>query len=232
MPEPIKILCAILTTYERQGWVTKELAQFVADFPLMEAGYAARFIFCHNFMPAAAARNVFSKQSKDMETDWLCLIDNDMVPPSNLFDTIKGAPEDAGIVVPVFYCWDNGGAKLTLCWGLDKEPPKDGNGLGHFTPGFHELSKCGTGVIFIRPWVFNKIAYPYFTYVYNGDAGMAGTEDIQFCLKAREAGVKIYGRADIGVGHFHSVDLSVMAKLIFDRKELDKPEEVVAHSAS
>jgi len=32
--------------------------------------------------------------------------------------------------------------------------------------------------------------YPYFKYLYNEDQGMAGTEDIQFCLKLRGWGSK------------------------------------------
>jgi hypothetical protein len=127
--------------------------------------------------------------------------------------------------VPSFYCWDQGSLKLTLCWGMDKEPEKT-DSLGRFEPGFHELSKAGTGVIFIKPSVFNKISYPYFSYLYNEDQGMQGTEDIQFCLKARAAGLKIYGNSGVTIGHYHNVELSSLWKWAEKiNKRLDAPPE-------
>ena len=231
MPEPIKILACILTTYERNGWLTKEIGEWLANLAILNEGYASRVIFAHNFIPAASARNTFCRQMKDSDCDWLLMLDNDMAPPPNLFDAVKDAPADAGIVAPAFYMWDNGKSKLTLCWGMDKEPERV-NGCGKFAPGFHELSTCGTGAIFIRPSILEKIKYPYFSYLMNDDEGMQGTEDIQFCLKARMAGVKIYGNASIAVGHFHSVNLTTMASLLYENhNSLDKPKQTSVDSA-
>lgn len=227
--EPIKILICILTTYERGGWICKELAEFIANLPLIP-GYATRVVFAHNFSPAASARNRFCKQALEQVLeanegpDWICMIDNDQAPPINFLDTIKNAPKDASIVVPAFYMWANDSAKLTLCWGVDDEQPRP-NGFGHFPTGYHELSKCGTGAIFIRPRHLAKMPYPYFKYLYNEEGGMQGTEDIQFCLAARKAGLKIYGLSGMNVGHFHSVDLSVMAKILFDKPKETGVEE-------
>jgi|SRR5215472_1416748 len=206
---PPKILFGILSTYERQGWIHPSILQFFADLPFTQ-GNAYRVVPVHNFMPAASGRNVFCKQVKDTDCDWVCMIDNDMSMPKNLIDTLKDAPADASIVVPAFYAWAQSELKLTLCWGMDNVP--DSNPTAKLASGFHELTKAGTGVIFIRPEVFRKLAYPYFTYLYNEDQGMCGTEDIQFCLRAREAGFKIYGNADVIVGHYHNVDLSTLWK--------------------
>jgi len=139
------------------------------------------------------------------------MIDNDMRIPANLIDTVKDAPADAGIVVPVFYLWIKRNRNW-CCAGASKKEPEKLGVLGEFPAGFHELTKCGTGVIFIRPSVLRQMPYPYFKYLYNEDQGMAGTEDIQFCLKARELGIKIYGNTAVKVGHFHSIDLSTLWK--------------------
>jgi hypothetical protein len=227
MPEPVKIVFGVLTTYERQGWVHPTILQFFCDLP-MRFGFAYRMVPIHNFQPAASGRNVFCRHYKDAETDWICMIDNDMELPDNLLDTLKDAPKDADIVVPAFYSWHQAELKHTLCWGVENEPP-----MGKFGPGFHELSKCGTGVIFIRPRVFHKISYPYFFYLYNEDAGMQGTEDIQFCLQARKAGVKIYGNASITVGHFHSVELSSMYRWAeMTQKKIDDSKALGVESAN
>lgn len=205
-----KIIFGLPSVYERTGWHHPSITQFFADLPLRDEGYAYRMVPINNFQPAASGRNVFCRNFKDAEADWICMIDNDMHIPVNLLDTVKDAPADAGIVVPVFYLWDQTKAKLVLCWGVDKEPEQKelGAPTKSFSPGFHELSKCGTGAIFIRPAVLQKMTYPYFRYVYNEDQGMAGTEDIQFCLEARKLGIKIYGNTAVKVGHYHTVELS------------------------
>jgi len=224
MSEPLKIIFGVLSTYERNGWHHPSITQFFADLPF-QTGYAFRMVPVNNFQPAAAGRNVFCRNFKEADADWIALIDNDMHIPSNLIETVKDAPADAGIVVPVFYLWDQTKNNLTLCWGVEKEPEKLGK-VGHFTPGFHELNKCGTGTIFIRPKVFREMAYPYFKYLYDADQGMAGTEDIQFCIKAREMGVKIYGNTRVKVGHYHSVELSSLwgwaEKMYTSQDSLDK----------
>jgi len=211
--EPTKILLGILSTYERSGWIHPDILKFVADLSLIP-GYATRVVPLHNFVPAAAGRNVFCRSFKDADCDWICMMDNDMAPPANLFDTIKDAPKNAGIVVPAFFIWNGTNGELQLCWGTDKTPDKDGKTRSNFSPGFHELNKCGTGVIFIRPWVLKKISMPYFWYIYNSDQGMDGTEDIAFCSKVREAGIKIYGNTKVTVGHYHAVDLNLLSKVL------------------
>jgi hypothetical protein len=221
-----KVLIAVLTTYERGGWLHPSILQLAADLPYIAGDkYAFRFTGAHNFQPAAAGRNVLCRQALEGELgwDWICMIDNDMAPPANLLDTIIDAPEDAGIVVPTFYLWDQVGHQVQLCWGVMEEPEPLPNGNKHLDKPFYELDKCGTGVIFIRTAALRKMTYPYFRYEYNADQGLASTEDIQFCLKAREVGIKIFGNPRIRVGHYHSVNLDVLAHLLFDEKfSIDK----------
>lgn len=219
-PEPLKVVFGILSTYERNGWHHPSITQFFADLPF-KTGFGYRMVPVSNFVPAASGRNVFCKNFKDSDADWLCMMDNDMAIPENLLDAVKDAPADAGIVVPAFYLWDQTQSKLVLCWGVDEEPAKNGP-TRQFGPGFHELAKCGTGVIFIRPSVLRAIPYPYFRYLYNEDQGMQGTEDIQFCLAARAAGLKIYGTASVSVGHYHSVELSSLWKWAESVYSVDK----------
>lgn len=212
MSEPTKFLCGVLVTYERHGWPHPSILQFFADLPF-RTGSAYRLIPINNFVPAASGRNVFCKNFKDSDTDWIVMIDNDMELGQDFLDTVKNAPEDAGIVVPAFYLWDQTKKNLVLCWGVEEERPLvGGQPTKNFPPGFHELVKCGTGCIFIRPSALRQMSYPYFRYLYNEDQGMDGTEDIQFCLAARKAGIKIYGNSSVKVGHYHSVELSSLWK--------------------
>jgi GT2 family glycosyltransferase len=222
MSEPIKMLFAVLSTYERSGWVHPSILQFFCDMPF-KTGYSFRVIPVHNFIPAASGRNVFCRQAKDTEADWICMLDNDMNVPDNLLDTLKDVPTDASIVVPAFYMWNQAELKLTLCWGMDGAAT-DGT-INKLAPGFYELTKCGTGAIFIKPKVFRELAYPYFKYLHNEDGGLYGTEDIQFCLDALAKGFKIYGNSAIHVGHWHSVDIGTMWDWMATRKSLDIAEK-------
>ena len=226
-----KILIAVLTTYERHGWPHPDILKWVTDLP-RDDRYATLVTTIHNFSPAAAGRNVFCKMASEegMGWDWLCMVDNDMAPPANLLDTLKGVPADADIVVPTFYLWDQTQGRLALCWSsdeLEKEVSLTPGSSKTLENRFYELTKCGTGVIFIKAKSLRKLSYPYFKYLYNADQGMAATEDIQFCLKAREAGLKIYGNPMIRVGHFHSVDLNTLNLLLCNTKfSIDKSNPV------
>ena len=221
--EPTKIAFAVLSTYERGGWIHPSILQFFCELPF-KTGYAFRMIPIHNFIPAASGRNVFCKAMKDNDADWICMIDNDMSMPDNLLDAVKDAPADADIVCPTFYMWDQTNLNLTLCWGMDNVPT---GVVSHMAPGYHELTKCGTGVIFIKPKVFREMEYPYFRYVNNGDGSMTGTEDIQFCLDARAKGFKIYGCTQVKVGHYHSVELGSLWDWYDRRKSQVEAEKIV-----
>jgi len=198
----LKVLFAVFSTYERHGWVHPSIPEFFEILRLRN-DIAFRVVPVHNFNPAAAGRNVFCKQNKFSESDWICKIDNDMLIHEKVIDLVKNAPADADIIGAHYYMWTQGTLDLKLCWGMtDEEAAKP--------PGWKELTKCGTGVIFIRPRVFQEMEYPYFTYTYDQDGQLVSSEDIQFTLRARAQGFKIYGDDRIRVGHFHSVELGSM----------------------
>jgi len=82
---------------------------------------------------------------------------------------------------------------------------------------YYELFKCGTGAIFIRPEVFQKIPAPCSSIPIR-DEEQTATEDINFCVKLREHGMKIYGYGGWTVGHHHTVNLAALARLLYDVK--------------
>ena len=165
----------------------------------------------HNHIPAAAARNFVGRQMRDLpkeeRPDWVVMIDNDMGVPLNLLETVLGAPEDASVVVPVMHMWDEGKMSTIVCWGMGEDVKE----AILQDKKFHPLTKAGTGVIFIKPEVFERIDLPYFWYPKNELEGIEGTEDIAFCSKVLDAGMKIYGASHVLISHFHNVNLAVVA---------------------
>lgn len=231
MSRPINVMMHVLTMHERNGWVCPYLSKWITDQlydQFLRAFHGKPLEYCltvdykHNFMPAASARNVVGEQSIGVppSLDWICMVDNDMAPQPNLLETVKNAPEDADIVVPRFSMWDEAKFSVTLCWGLDDPTKvKKAGGREYYTfdkgeGGFYPLTKCGTGCIFIRPRVFEKIQPPYFWYPKNKHEGNEGTEDICFTKKVVEAGMKIYGNASVMVGHYHNCNLEAVAHAI------------------
>lgn len=221
-PHALKVLICVLCHYERSGWISPSLMDFLVGLRYNN-NYASHITKAYNFIPAAGARNFFGEQVKycTPKPDWCLLLDNDMGPPDNLLDTIKDAPDDAMVVVPKFYLWDENARSTKLCWGLDdslSEDLGDGRRGFKFTSKFYEINKCGTGAIFIKPEVFEKLPAPWFEYKYNNLGNMVGTEDISFCEKLVAAGLKMYGNASIQVSHFHTVDLRILNMIIHGDK--------------
>jgi glycosyltransferase involved in cell wall biosynthesis len=216
-----KVLIAVLSTFERNGWHHPSITEFIYTLRF-QMDYATSFVPVHAFQPAASGRNVICKFFRDnTDADWICMIDNDMRLPDNILDTIKDAPADAGVIAPMFYLWDESIPAVKLCLGIDRDKigiiRKDGRDYVNLkdAPRHIEIFKCGTGVIFIHRSALETLPYPWFKYRYNEDQGMIGTEDIWFCDQAREAGIKMYGNTKISVGHFHNVNLKVVADLVY-----------------
>lgn len=228
-----KILICRFTTYERNGWPSHELSQWLEDLR-MERRYLTSITRAHNFSPAAGARNYLLNEVKKMpkheRPDWILMIDNDMVPCENLLSTIDHAPEDAGVVVPRFYMWDPQKQSVILCWGMDtKDAPEiDGTQIFRVEPDkYYELTKCGTGAMFIRPDMLDEMILPFFQYSYNQLGCMTGTEDIWFCQnRVAKTSYKIYGCSNVEVGHYHNVDLALLAKWLYSQEVKRKEQGV------
>ena len=227
-----RFLIVPLTTYERNGWASKELLEFMESVRWSDPGVTVGAGYAHNFTSASAARNflfdMVKKMPKKERPDWLLMIDNDMAPPINLLKCVMKAPEDAGIIVPRFYMWDNNKATVVLCWGMDeKDAPMTKTGYQAFTvsPGsMYQLTKCGTGAMFVKPDILDDLEPPYFYYTYDQHGSRTSTEDINFCTKLRTTTKwKIYGNSDYEVGHYHNVDLAKLAKWLYSQ-ELKKAE--------
>lgn len=223
-----KITIAVLTTWERTGWVHPKILTMIEVLRRMET--RGKLPFDYQFEPVHGAdsathkRNVvceaFHKGQPEAWGDWLLMIDNDMEPPVNLMDMVLQAPQDASIVAPRMYFWDcaQGHETATLCWGISSNPdPETFGRIYQNKKGYTRLIKCGTGAIAIHRRVFDKIARPWFWRDRDPmTAQEINTEDVTFSLKVKNAGLKVYGCNFIEVGHYHNVNLSTVAKKLYD----------------
>src|SRR5262252_6220958 len=147
MSEPLKVVVFLLGTYERTGWFTKNIVELAYSLPyqgaLGDRPLMTKLIVAHNFTPAAGARNKLASLTPEMDPqpDWICMIDNDISPPPDILNCLRDAPEDAAVIVPRFFLWDESKVTTALCWGVN-QPDMGGENhyeMNHVRKGFQEL---------------------------------------------------------------------------------------------
>jgi hypothetical protein len=92
---------------------------------------------------------------------------------------------------------------MTTCMSAEY-PMGIPTGVVRTMSGLHQVQKAGFGFIAIKYGVFEKIPRPWFTCMpFEVAPGVMDTvsEDISWCVKAQQAGFKIYMDAEVRVGH-------------------------------
>jgi GT2 family glycosyltransferase len=164
----------------------------------------------------ATARNKIAQRAIDLETDYVLMVDNDVVLPP---DALKLLLEDAKDVCIGYYAHrdtDNLYRGNTCACRL-----KDANGKEYYHYPLEseytaeemrtmkeagetkiEIHGGGSGCALIRTDVFRKLSYPWYDWVNYGDAnrGML-SEDLYFCCLCRNSGIPVYTDVRVGCGH-------------------------------
>ena len=164
----------------------------------------------------ATARNRIAEKALGLETDYVLMVDNDVVLPK---DALKLLLKDAGDVNLGYYAHrgpDNIYHGRTCICKLRDENGKeyyhypleseytadDVRKLAEAGETKIEIHGGGMGCALIRTEVFRKLTYPWYDWVNYGDAnrGML-SEDLYFCALCKVSGIPI--RADVRVGCDH-----------------------------
>lgn len=150
------------------------------------------------FLRASAlhlAREWFAEDCLRKGADYICFIDTDMVVPPILIEQLlsHNLPIVSAMCFrktepysPAFFekCWFEKGIMKATGYQLDTIPDK-----------LFEVAGVGMAAIIIRREVFENTPRPWFApYPYAG-------EDVSFCMRAREAGYKIYIDPSMIIGH-------------------------------
>ena len=164
----------------------------------------------------ATARNRIAQKALDLGTDYVLMVDNDVVLPKNALRLLL---EDAREVTLGFYAHrgdDNLYHGRTCICKLRDE---NGNEYYHYPLESEYTAEemramaaagetkivvhgGGMGCALIRTEVFRKTEYPWYDWVNYGDAnrGML-SEDLYFCALCRVAGIPIHADVRVGCGH-------------------------------
>ena len=123
----------------------------------------------------------------------LLMIDSDMRFPPDTLDRLLS--HDVDIVAA--NCVPRGGGGTTARRADYSQIPSKGK------TGLERAHIVGFGVVLISAAVFRKLERPWFLMPYDADTRRHLTDDVYFCLRAREAGFTIWVDHDLSqkVGH-------------------------------
>ena len=159
---------------------------------------------CVRGYPVEQAREIIAQKAIEAQAKFLWFVDDDTIPPPNtankLMYVLNNNPDIAAI----------GGVYVTK-----SDPPTPvvfrGLGLGafwHWKKGeVFEVTGIGAGCLMINCDVFKKLEPPYFPwYTKESDdplvPSLSISEDISFCNKVRDAGLKVFAHGGVLCDHF------------------------------
>lgn len=164
----------------------------------------------------ATARNRIAQMALDLNTDYVLMVDNDVVLPR---DALQLLLEDAREVNLGYYAHRDTDniyrGNTCICRLKDKDGKEyyhypleseysaaEMRGMKDAGVGKIEVHGGGQGCALIRTEVFRKTSYPWYDWVNYGDAnrGML-SEDLYFCSLCRASGIRIYADVRVGCGH-------------------------------
>lgn len=140
----------------------------------------------------AENRNWLAFKALNGECDYLFMVDDDMIFPSDTLTRMVGYEKD---IVGVAYRPRND--KKDTYIPLDKvhidnpDLPKE----------LFECEAVGTGIILIDIRVLKTLPWPFFSFESDVNGVTLHGEDWNFCKKARKAGYKIWCDPTLEVGH-------------------------------
>ena len=150
----------------------------------------------------ADARNSLVQQALDEGCSHLLMLDTDQVYPADTLKKLLSHKKDVcGVRVhrrwmpfdPIF---------LRGNIGKYKSVSEDEMYSGDLIP----VDATGTGCLLFDMDVFLKVAHPWFEFGLNN--GKPVGEDINFCSKARQAGIEIFVDTSIEVGHLTTMQVN------------------------
>ena len=188
---------------------------FKSIYDLETSGHDVSFEYVRGY-DCATARNRIAQMALDKKTDYVLMVDNDVVLPKDTLVNLLETPVDVCLGYYAHRDSDNRyRGRSCVCKLYDE------NGNKHFNYPLEseytadELKELkdsgqyriqihggGMGCAFIKTDVFNRIKYPWYDWVNyaNEHRGML-SEDLYFCEGCRKRSIPIYADTRVNCGH-------------------------------
>lgn len=178
---------------------------FKSVYGLDDGGHDVLFDFVRGY-DCATARNRIADQALSEKTDFVLMVDSDVVLPS---DALVNLMEDQRDVCLGFYSRRSDGLAEDVRTSISKLGERDytdwymsseirdlrESGVTKF-----EVHGGGMGCALIRTSVFERVSYPWFDWVNYADRREL-SEDLRFCEWCHAANIRIYADSRVGCGH-------------------------------
>jgi hypothetical protein len=208
------VVVAVRCHMERQGWWNPMLGMWLIRLHGGEYNYGHRVavrIVCDAPNAAASANMAVDSFLNDHPGfDWVCIVDNDICPPNDLFQILEGLPDEIDGIGPISHMHQNGKTLVQQGWGGFH---KGFEGIANpEVPQRLEVDRLGGGAWFVHRRVFGQLKRPYFVELFDADTHMlVVSDDVYFQYTAREAGCRFMCDTRFVVKHFHSIDIATIA---------------------
>ncbi len=183
-------------------------------------GYETHFEFFYGYQ-IDQIRNLIADWGKKF--DYLFSIDSDIVVPKDALTKMLSYDKDAvsGVYIQRFH--DKQTSELYYL--------KDGRHLNYQTNELPqnsviEVDAFGLGCALIKGKVFKDMDYPHFVYSSALDHSQTLSEDVYFCMKAKNHGFKLYADTSIICDHIGKHNFKVESMLASEEKETTEAEKL------
>ena len=156
----------------------------------------------------AENRNYIAVQALNNNSDYLLMIDDDMVFPPDILDKLIENKKD--ICGTAYH--SRGSKDKIKCIEImsiaEVSEKKYINLETETDPKYKDTFECyatGTGIILIKCEIFYKILRPWFEFTYYDNGKCKDGEDWNFCFKAKKAGFQIWTDPKIKIGHLGEI---------------------------
>ena len=188
---------------------------FKSIYDLDVLGHDIIFEFVRGY-DCATARNRIAQMALDLKTDYVLMVDNDVVLPK---DALKNLLEDSKDVCLGYYAHRDSDniyrGQTCVCKLFDEKGIKYFNypleseytAKELFEMRNNDKTKVqihggGMGCAFIKTDMFERIKYPWYDWVnYKGDNRGMLSEDLYFCEECRKKNIPIFTDTRVNCGH-------------------------------
>lgn len=180
----------ILIAIPTNKYIEPETMKAVYDLIIPE-GYKTEFQFFYGYQ-VDQIRNLIASWAQ--RYDYLFSVDSDIVfKPDTL---VKLLAHNKDIVSGLYIQRKPGQHILELYRGGRNVPYQDIKGLG-----LVEVDGCGFGCVLVKGDVFRRMEYPHFVYRSALDHAHTLSEDVYFCMKAKNMGFRVFADTSILCEH-------------------------------
>lgn len=182
---------------------------YKAIWNMDKGGHEVIFDFVRGY-DCATARNNIVQKAIDLETDYVLMVDNDVVPPK---DALINLLDDAKDVCLGYYAHRDADniyrGRTSVCklgwfnYPLESEyTAEELKDLRESGTNKLEIHGGGMGCALIRTDLLRKMPYPWYDWVnYDDDNRGMLSEDLYFCELCKTLMIKIYTDSRVACGH-------------------------------